>query len=515
MSYLEALLRYFPAGTAESEASILDEVFVFSDELRRLISPPDGSPYLLVGNKGSGKSALLLFTRNILRAQTVPSVLINPSDIDTTNLTDTHSTGDMRRIFRSSILAAISASLIDDQVVLDGESLALEKFAVENGKSSGSDFSRFMSFLATAAKPIIKVDLAAAFPKLLKSTQEEIQISLSKTIGQVGFYVLIDDTDQVANPERPGHLNRIWALILAVRDLCQRIPNLRAVITLRSEVWNRLKHDTAGQRDQTDHFNSLVVPMFTSEEHVARILDRRIMLAAGATQGTFFSAYDPFFEGTDAKAPNSYVKRLWKDLIVVRSRERPRDAIQLVHKMATLAIERGKNKIDEATFQEMMPGFSELVSEQLAKEIERECPQASEIIREFAFAEFTESGFTLSAEETKRHFDRLLSKFGITVFGRSLRQGSEEDIFEVWRLFYSIGFLSARASDSTKPNGYAYISPSSDPRLVSKARWNDLQKLLWEIHPAYRDFLIARQQQRQRETGLAYKKPKGRRPNRR
>ncbi len=471
------------------------------------MSPPDGSPYLLVGNKGSGKSALMLFLKSLLASQKVPALVINPSDIDTSAIGDSYSTGDMRRLFRRSLLSAISGTLAANQKGYTDDQLLILNNAVDAGRASPSDFFRLASFLSEIAKPLIKTDLAAAFPKLLKSTQSDVEDAIARVVGRSGFHVFLDDTDQVANPDKAGHLNRVWALILAVRDLAQTTPNLRFVVSLRSEVWNRLRNDSAGQRDQTDHFNSLVVPMYTSEEHVGRILDRRMALAAATTSKGFLSSYDPFFSTTDARAPKSHERRLWKDLVVVRSRERPRDAIQLVHKMASLAIEEGKEKIDEAIFHEVMPQFSETVSGQVAQEVERECPQAGEIIREFAFADYDEIGFTLTADAAKSSFKRILSRTGVTLFGRLLRQDSEDDLFDLWRLFYAIGFLSARVSDSTQQNGFAYLSPAHEPRLISKSRWNDMQKVLWEVHPAYRDYLIAKQVQRQRETGLAFKKP--------
>ena len=41
---LEKLENWFPAGTAEGERAILERVFVYVDELKRVISPNPGNP---------------------------------------------------------------------------------------------------------------------------------------------------------------------------------------------------------------------------------------------------------------------------------------------------------------------------------------------------------------------------------------------------------------------------------------------------------------------------------------
>jgi hypothetical protein len=41
------------------------------------------------------------------------------------------------------------------------------------------------------------------------------------------LFLLIDDTDQIAAPDEPGHLNRVWAFLLAVRRLTQEIPRMQ------------------------------------------------------------------------------------------------------------------------------------------------------------------------------------------------------------------------------------------------------------------------------------------------
>ena len=92
-------------------------------------------------------------------------------------------------------------------------------------------------------------------------------------------FLLFDDTDQVASPSDSLHLNRLWALILALRKLSEELTNLTIIVTLRSDIWLRLQRDEKGQRDQIDHFRPLIVDLAVGEDLLARILRRRFELA--------------------------------------------------------------------------------------------------------------------------------------------------------------------------------------------------------------------------------------------
>jgi hypothetical protein len=111
---LEELRKWFPTGTAEGERGILDKVFVFIKEFNQVISPPPGSPYILVGSKGSGKSAILDFATRLLNRQAVPAIFLHPYDIETSDLNESHSMGDLIRDFRSILLFAVSAKLSEN-----------------------------------------------------------------------------------------------------------------------------------------------------------------------------------------------------------------------------------------------------------------------------------------------------------------------------------------------------------------------------------------------------------------
>lgn len=507
---LRELLVWFPTGTAEGERTIAEQTFVYVDQFEKVISPPEGSPRLLIGRKGSGKSAVIDFAKRLLDRQGVPAIILKPKDIDTSLVPDGASVGDLRRKFEEVLYLALVGRLSKDVPdFATGDDAKIYTAAIESKQISPDLVGRLARLLPGMAKPLTKTDLSEVFPRLTSITRQELEEAVARSLRGKRFYIFIDDTDQVASPEKPGHLNRIWGLILAARDICSEIPELRVVVTVRSEVWERLQRDSAGQRDQTDHFANLIVTLASDEGQIRKIVERRLELARDQL-GLSGDLYRPFFEGEFAKAPMSDKPRSWADLILVRSRERPRDAIQLVHRLADTAITNKLLKVTEAIFHRVMPEFSAHRVELFHQEVEMECSPAREIVDSFASTTFEDGNFIMKAEEAKSHFSSVMGRFAITLFGRTLRQNAEDDVFSLWRFLYNANVVNARISDRTQKDGYRHERPQNDPMLVSKARWNDLQGMLWEINTSFRDHLITKRAQHEARTGLPVRPPKRR-----
>lgn len=511
LANLEELRRWFPSGTAEGERGILEKVFVYTNEFKDIIAPLPGNPLLLIGKKGSGKSAIIDFALRVLGYQDVPAIAIRPSDIDSSGIGADDAVGDLTRKFNVVLVSSIAAKLSEKPAnFLRGDAATLYHEAVNAGKISPDAVGRIANVLAISSRIATKVDLNKLLPELMSSTTREVEEAIANTVADKRFYIFIDDTDQIANPEKPGHLNRIWALILAVRSLTSNIPELRAIISLRTEVWERLRTEAAGQRDQTDHFTNLCIRLSSDEEQVARIIERRLSFAAAAC-GRQDMIYEAFFSGDVARAPSSEEYRSWRHLITVRSRQRPRDAIQMIGALSTKARLDKKPKIDEDTFRAVMPEFSENRAMLFGQEVERECPQGVDVLRTFSTVTYPQGGFRLTAEEAKSHIAAITSRFGVVIYGTTLRPGNDDHIFILWRFLYISGVLNARISDQFQRAGFNHVDADRDPMLVSKARWNQMQQMLWEVNTAFRDFLVSLQQADRARTGLPIRMSKRKR----
>ncbi|WP_187431409.1 P-loop ATPase, Sll1717 family [Roseobacter fucihabitans] len=479
----------------------MDRVFVYADEFEQVISPPNNSPHILVGSKGSGKTAVLAFSLDLLEKQGIPAIILSPMDVEVKGLGSNTSTGDMARSFYMALLDSIITKLsLTNSGLFNKDYATLYSDALERNLRGPDLLSKFGGFISEIAKPLVGLDGSAAYSNLSHSTQEAVQRAVSNIVGKNSFYLFIDDTDQFADPNKPGHLNRVWALLLAARRLSYDFKHLRVVVTLRSEVWDRLQRDDHGQRDQTDHFRPLLVQMKSSREQVGRILDRRLALAAADAKATEES-YQFFFEGSDARPPMSERRRSWRDLIVVRTRERPRDAIQLVNELAKSASRNGLFKVTEGVFHSVMPSFSRAISEQYGEEVRAEFSEALDYLKSFSELEGDEGQFISSADLIKEHLQRIFGRYGLTINGVRQSQ-SESSVFIIWQFLYASGVLNARASDASQKDGYRHLQASDDPFLVSKRRWNEMQRYLWEVDPVYRDYLFILKAERETTTGL-------------
>lgn len=511
---LQALKQFFEAGTAEDDELFLPEVFVPFDEYLNVISVPKAGPRIILGNKGSGKSAVLRYFRSQLTELGVPVILLRPKDLDFQHSTES-ALGPLTRSSEQAILAAIAGKIGSGikGLVINEDDKKLLAVAKQQGLTDSDSISNLSRLLSPLGKAASGIDFAALTSTAEISTggiRRAIESSLGKSDSL--FYVLIDDTDQIASPSEPNHLNRIWAFLLAARAINETCNNIKFLISIRDEVWRRLKRDDAGQRDQVDHFRNLSRKIKMSDDNLKEVIKKRLSKTyKDLGKSPHLSPYNLFFETHHVRIPTAEEEfRYWDDFIVKRSRERPRDSIQLIYKLCDRAITLKEEKVQASDVEYVMPIYSEERVDDLKRECDQECHQIKEIIRAFHDVEFDGGSFSLKPQSAADFIDSLPSRFSIKLFSKNLTHGNNDDVFQLWRYLHEIGFLNARVTDSRRKDGYRHISSDEDPELVSPARWNEMQAILWEIHPAYRDYLIKVSKDKEFSFGLP-KKPKRRR----
>jgi len=496
MQSFKALSPYFTSGTAESETPIIDAAYVSTEGVVDIINPPAGNPRLLVGKKGSGKSIVLRYFRNRLTEAGIPVLLLHPSDLDGTRLPSDKSLGSLIRFYKDEIVTSIAAHLgrgLKGFLSAEDE-ITLSRIARAAKTRSGDWYEEALKFIIPIGAGITKVD----FSKLALSLAADIngaqmQKAIKANLGKQEkfFYYLFDDTDQVADPADPHHLNRIWAFILALRQIMEYCPNIRCIVTLRAEVWIRLGRDSSTQRDQVDHVRELVHELNPTESDVRDIAERRFELAradAGLPQTSELTKL--FFEG-EVILPEFDQTRSWYDFLVKRSRERPRDLVQLVCKLVKAA-EKDRNKPDKVKAVHaatVVPIFSKERVEDLRREVEDECPSIEAIVRTFAAATYDLAGFSMTAASLLKHLERVPSSVSVMLYGKRIRQMDEESAFILWKYLFDVGFLGARYADARRPKGFTHKSVRDDSTLIDRNRRHELDLIHWDINPAYRDFL--------------------------
>ena len=223
----------------------------------------------MVGNKGVGKSAVVEWIDKVAKSKKLPCLLIRPDNISSKDTPTSLDIGSLKRFYYEVLLRTIGAQ-IGSQLkgMLTGTAVKLHNEAREQGLAEEDFIQKSLELISAISLPVAKIN-GVQFAKDLAGNNSPN--TLIKAInahflssGKV-FYLLIDDTDQLAAPDQPAHLNRIWALLLAVRRLTGECPAVRAIVSLRSSVWTRLTSESQGQRDQTDHMRGLMIPLLVDD----------------------------------------------------------------------------------------------------------------------------------------------------------------------------------------------------------------------------------------------------------
>lgn len=493
MSNVDYLKKYFHTGTAEGDRSFLDKAFVSPEQLAEILSIAPGTMHILVGNKGTGKTAILEWLNKVSNHRNLPTLLLRPDDLNTQALASVTDIGGLKRGFYESLLNAI-ASTIGTRLkgFLKGEAATLYNTAISSG-DRGPDFvGKLLAALTAISVPVQNVNGVALAKELTGQPSPNALIKAINTHllkeGKI-LFLLIDDTDQVATPDTPEQLNRIWALLLAVRRLAGECTFIRAIISLRSEVWTRLVTENKGQRDQTDHMRDLVVSLRASDALMQKILLRRFNLASADFGKPNADPFQIFFQFPVVTLPSSVEKRSWDQFILKSARERPRDAIQLVSKMIKRAKANNHSTIGDLEADEGMKEYSKERVDDLSNEFSQDCDTLRYVVGSFVRTEFE-----IPFETLRDHLKTIGSEFSCTIRGLTIKPGNDGDAIRVLRLLHETGFINPRMPDDRQPKGYRHITYQDDPNFVELENRNNMQAATWEIHPAFRSFLLRAKQ---------------------
>ncbi|WP_129111398.1 P-loop ATPase, Sll1717 family [Burkholderia pseudomallei] len=509
MADFKLLLKYVRTGTAEGDRKFLDQIFVTPSEFENLIGIEPGGMRILVGNKGIGKSAIVEWIDKISTKRNMPCVLIRPDNISTKDLPVAQDIGSLKRFYYDVLLRSVGAQ-IGTQLkgLLKGNAARLHNEARQAGLLEDDFIQKSLALISAVSMPVSKINgvqLAKELSGVNSATQLVGAINTQLLSSGSLFFLLIDDTDQLAAPDQPAHLNRIWALLLAVRRLVGECDSVRAIVTLRSGVWTRLTSESQGQRDQTDHLRGLVVPIHADDKLMHSIIRRRLEQAAKDAGKARVDPYAVFFNGSTVTLPSSTEKRSWVSFITKSARERPRDAIQLIKNMADYAVKNGAQLIGSGEADEGMKIYSGERVDDIVNEFSLDCSNIREVINSFSDLSF-ESGF----EELRGHLGKVPSIASIVIRGSVMHPQNDDDSIVILALLHETGFLNPRVADKRQVRGFRHILFQENPNFVKLSNWNEMQAATWEVHPAFRSYLLGvRQAQAARVQNALKAPPKG------
>ncbi|MGJ3701552.1 P-loop ATPase, Sll1717 family [Variovorax sp. AFSI2.2] len=495
MALLDNLLKYVRSGTAEGDRPFLGETFVSPTQFDQLCAIEPGSMRLLIGNKGIGKSAVVEWIAKVSDKKKIPCLLIRPDNIITTPQPTSFDIGSLKSYYYDVLLRTIASKIGSNlKGFLKGDAARLYNEAKQRGIAQGDIIQTTLELISAISLPVSKVNGVQLAKDLAASNSaQNLTSAINRQLLSSGsvFYLLIDDTDQLAAPDQATHLNRIWGLILAVRRLAGECMAVRPIVSLRASVWTRLTTESLGQRDQTDHMRGLVIPLLADDKLMQAIIRRRLERAAVDAGFARTDPYPVFFEGNEMTLPTSDARRSWQSFITKSARERPRDAIQLIKNMIDAANSESHVKIGSADANKAMALYSSERVDDVVNEFSIDCKNIREIIDSLADCDF-DSNF----ESIRRHMRTVPSITSLSVRGTQMRPEVDDDAIILLELMHEAGVINPRVPDRTKDRDFRHINFHDDPSFVRTSNWNDMQGATWEIHPAFRTYLLGVKQAR-------------------
>jgi hypothetical protein len=492
MALLDNLLKYVRTGTAEGDRKMLDQLFITPVQFDQLCGIEPGSMRILVGNKGIGKSAVAEWVTKVSRDRSIPCLLIRPDNIAAKDFPSATDIGSLKRHYYDILLRTVAAQ-IGSQLkgFLKGNAAKLFEEAKAQGLAEADFVQKALELVSAVSVPVAKIDGVQLAKKLAGNNSPNSLIAAINnqllTSGNV-FYLIIDDTDQLAAPDQAQHLNRIWALLLAVRRLVGECEDVRAIVSLRSSVWTRMASESVGQRDQTDHLRGLVVSLRADDDLMKSIIRRRLENAADDAQRAGRDPYALFFDGRTVTLPTSTEVRPWDAFILKSARERPRDAIQLIKNMVDVAVNRTKPIGAEEADKGMKVYSSERVDD-VVNEYSLDCRNIRDILNSF-----TSVDFDVDFETLRSHLHTVPSGSSTIIRGETIHPQSDDGAIKILSLLHEAGFINAKVPDNRQSRQFRHILFQDDPNFVRLDNWNELQGARWEVHPAFRSYILGAKQ---------------------
>lgn len=413
---------------------------------------------VLVGNKGTGKSALFRVASWEDEANGRLAIITRPDDFAEVATSGTDRIA-LVKAWKHGLQAVIIEKVLRSLGDTDQGSLKRLR------KTSGDLIDTLVKVIGNEQKGFqldpAKVKLADAFLKRHELT------------------VYLDDLDRGWTGQ-PAQVERLAAMFDAIRDL--RSTKLRLRISLRTDVYALLRTDAA-----SDKFETAVVLHAWSNHEVFVLLVKRIAAYLGepiddqhllaASQSQLAHYLDPILERRfrgDGRWSNAPMYKV----IMSFARRRPRDLVKLLTFAGREAHRSGRTVIQTADLKAVFPRFSEGRLQDVVNEFRAEVPELEAVLRAMkstAKEKRTVDSYVLKTDDMLRKLNNVLQNVPARFANRQ-----EMSPMALLAFLYRIDFLQARRDG---PDGIQRFYFDQN-RLVTPDKID--VGFQWEIQLAFR-----------------------------
>lgn len=481
----QSLIKYFRGGSAEEEKEIRGEIFVQPGSMSSLLSFDFHSSTILLGNKGVGKSIFVNVLHEAYLKNKELSVFITSDDLECDPILSKKTLSDRKGVAYAQMIKSIAGIIgkhsNSSEIAISSDVTALQKLAIKEGYAKSdliSKFSRILSKVTPVGEKVASSILAEQSRTLNKNNLTEV-VDAYLTDRNKMLWLFIDDLDGAISKNAKGVFDygALWAIISAAIELSEDISNIRCIISIRSDIWHLMTktHQHGSERkDKLGHIHELKF----SEDDLQKIFNRRIELAANDA-GKPGSGVGEFFQNDNILLPGQTgARRPWNQWVAKISRNRPRDMVKVVQMLIKNA--SGAPKIGDTHAHEILFEYGKERINNIIDEYGQICPQIESVINDFS------EKMNYSFLEVLEKLKKAPTKRGIQVDGISLQPERNDYAISLLRILHMACFINPRI-DSTEE--YTHFNYQEFPNIVDLAKFNDLQKYTWQIHPTFHTYL--------------------------
>lgn len=443
-----------------------------------------GNKTLIVGRKGSGKSAICLMLKNALSSE--KCALVTPDEISADEIRRFHLPGippeqSKKLIWRyvfavqiAKFILAYGKRLGNDAVPTAADELsAIRRFLLDNGEVDDVSFTeRFWRIVEKLKGAIsveafsvkVSVERPAEAPSqgartndrldLVEARLESAARKLSIDSSDTAFHLLIDQLEKVWSNDRESD-SMVVGLLLAAKETRERFQFLTVTVFLRTDIYEQL------QFQDRDKFRGDEFRIDWDESRLLDLILARAQASAGeeVTRDILFGHLFP--SSVDGQSTAKF--------LVSRTLMRPRDIIQLCNACRDTARTNGHASVAETDIQQAIGLYSNWKLSDLQNEWTINYPFLAD-----AFVLLANSSYLLHRDS----FEATLGQVQLDLASRYPSLSHTFSTDTLLSILYAIGLLGVVR------NGQTFYSFHANAERQIKA--NDREFVL---HPCFRSAL--------------------------
>ena len=470
---------FFGKDDAESDSSeggLLKQGFLQTAAYEAALK---GRKQLIIGRKGSGKSAICLMLKALSGNGACVS-LITPDEISADEIRRFELLGITpeqskalvwRYVFAVQIakyILFLSKHCLSTETNHPNEIASVRRFLIDNGEVDDLTIhEKFWRVLERIKLSIsleafgvnANAEIAPSQGLRANSQLDEIEKQLKAALNTLPIdsrprlLLLVDQLEKVWSNDRNSDL-MVIGLLLASKHISNTFSNIIfPVIFLRLDIYDLL------QFQNRDFFRG-------EEMHIAWNANALLNLAHARAQASIGSNISPEYLWEEI-FPKKINNKKITDFIIQHTLMRPREVIQLCNACVDSANKNGHNRILEDDVREALRLYSNWKVSDLVSEYQINYPFLSRL-----FVLFTNSSFLVS----RTILEQKLNKIADSLTVQYKEYANSFSLNGILSILYGIGFLGVIRNNQAT---YGHI----DPRTI------EFYEVQFVIHPAFREAL--------------------------